>query len=95
MALLELYLLMIENSSKKSLRLQSLSSLGCQISRLLQDQQDAKFTGEVTAVVLSSLQQLGGEERAKVLYGVVETANQEWESKQHDSLGNHIAPINV
>ena len=93
--LLELYFLLLENCSKARLKLKFLGHLAMQISKLLDCQKDQKFTEDISGVILRAAQKMKPEERSEFLFGVVDTATHDWESKQSLLLGHEIALINV
>ena len=66
-----------------------------QLTQLLDAHADPRFTEDVCVVMLRMLARLRPEERAAFMFGLVESANHEWESAQELLLSNEIALISV
>lgn len=78
MALLKLYLQLLVLSPRKNLRVKLSGHLGLQIGRLLESQDDSKFTGEVVETLLEGVRAVEEEERGELLFAVVDWATHEW-----------------
>ena len=85
---MELYFLLLEVCSKAKLKFKFLAHLALQISRFIDGQKDANFTDKITEVIIRALDRMRPEERSEFLFGMVDTAIHDWESKQSLLLGH-------